>query len=239
MPPATPTYLALADLLERDVSGLAPGDRVPSEHELVARHEVSRLTARAAVQELERRHLVRRVRGSGTFVARRLDYRITADDPPSWSDTVRRAGGDPMRRVLGLGRVAAPSHVRDALGLRARQRVVAVTRLGTVDGVVADASTSWVPDDLVEHIDSFLHDGASLYDALVARGTTPKRRWTTAELAPVPAATAVHLELEGRPLVWRIMSCNEDAATGRPVELGEGWMRPDVYRITLELGSRP
>lgn len=237
--PSTPSYLALADELARFVEGARPGDRLASEHELVARHHVSRLTARAAVQELERRHLVRRVRGSGTFVARRIDYRISSAMAPSWSETVRRAGGEPRRTILGMGRVAAPAHVRRALDLPHRSRVVAITRLGRVDGLMADLGTSWVPGDLVGDLDGFLADGDSLYEALMGRGMRPRRSWTSAQLEAVPTEAAGHLELEGRPLVWRIESGNVDGPSGRPVEVAEGWMRPDVYRVTLDLGTRP
>lgn len=237
--PSIPTYQLLADSLEQRITSMRPGERLPSEHELVAAHEVSRLTARAAVQELENRHLVRRVRGSGTYVARRLDYRIGAGTPPSWSETVRRAGGEPYRRILGVGRVPAPAQVRNALDLGRRHRVVAISRLGTVDGLVADTATSWLPADLVDDLDMFLQDGGSLYSSLGAIDLEPRRRWSTAALAAVPAAVAASLELEGRPLVWHIAGVNEDATTGRPIEYVQGWMRPDVYRVTLELGSVP
>jgi DNA-binding GntR family transcriptional regulator len=179
------------------------------------------------------------VRGSGTFVARRIHYRMSTEMPPSWSETVRRAGGEPHRRILGVGRVPAPLHVRRALELRPRARVVAITRLGTVDGLVADLGTSWVPTDLVDDLDGFLPDGGSLYQALVARGLRPRRRRTSAQLEAVPPEAAPQLELEGRPLVWRIQGCNEDELSGRPIELHDGWMRPDVYRVALELGGRP
>jgi DNA-binding GntR family transcriptional regulator len=78
-----PAYLALADRLEADLAGLSPGARVSSEHELAARHQVSRLTARAALQELERRYVVERTQGLGTFVARRITYRIGPGSPPA------------------------------------------------------------------------------------------------------------------------------------------------------------
>jgi DNA-binding GntR family transcriptional regulator len=235
---ALPSYLALADELEQFAARLPPGSRLPSEHDLVALHEVSRLTARAAVQELERRHLVRRVRGSGTFVARRIDYAVRSDMPPSWSETVRRAGGEPFRTVVGIGRVPAPLHVSRALDLPRGTRVVAVSRLGTVDGLVADIGTSWIPDDLVHDLDRFIDDGGSLYTALLRSGSLPRRRWITAELQTVPAEAAAQLELEGRPQVWRLESCNDDAVNGRPVEFAEGWLRPDVYRVRLHLGTR-
>lgn len=232
----TPSYQRLAERLESLVSDSAPGDRLPSENELVASHDVSRLTARAAIQELERRHLVRRIRGLGTFVARRIDYRISADMAPSWSETVRAAGGDPRRKVLGLGVVSAPQHVSQVLGLPARAEVVALTRLGYIDNQVADLSTSWIPAHLIT-VEELTMGGESLYSSLSATGLLPVRRWTGVELEPVPVEVAATLEVEGRPMVWRVASCNQDATTLRPVELSESWMRPDVYRVSLHLGD--
>ena len=56
------------------------------------RFGVGRAAARSALQELERRLLVRRVQGAGTFVNRRIDYVISRTRPPSWHATVDRGG---------------------------------------------------------------------------------------------------------------------------------------------------
>lgn len=234
----SPTYLKLADELEIVARQARPGERLPSEHELCARFEVSRLTARAALQELEGRHLVRRVRGSGTYAARRIDYPVRAGMAPSWSETVRQAGAAPHQTVLGVGRVSAPEPVREALGLRRNARVVALTRRGYVDGFVSGVGTSWIPGDIVgDDLEAFVTDGGSLFDALCQRGLLPRRRWTRSELDVVPAQVAPQLELEGRPLGWHNLSLNEDTTTGRAVEYAEGWSRPDVFRMIFEFGS--
>jgi DNA-binding GntR family transcriptional regulator len=231
-----PTYLKLADELEAVARNADPGARLPSEHELCDRYAVSRLTARSALQELERRHLVRRVRGSGTFVARRIDYPVRAGMAPSWSETVRRAGAEPYQAVLGIGVVEPPSLVRSALGLPARASVVAVTRLAHVDALVSGIATSWLPRRVLggSDLDEFVSDGGSLYAALCDRGFRPTRRWTRAELDVVPPEVAPQLELEGRPLVWHTSSLNEDAATGQAIEYAESWSRPDVFRMIFE-----
>jgi DNA-binding GntR family transcriptional regulator len=236
-----PTYLRLADDLEEIARDAVPGERLPSEHELCDLHGVSRLTARTALQELERRHLVRRVRGSGTYAARRIDYPVRAGMAPSWSETVRQAGAAPYQAVLGIGLVAPPTMVRDALELPVKADVVAVTRLGHVDGLVSGIATSWVPRRVVGsgELDELVGDGDSLYAALCARGVRPRRRWTRAELDVVPPEIAPQLELEGRPLLWHSHSLNEDELTGRPVEFAEGWARPDVFRMIFEFGGAP
>jgi DNA-binding LacI/PurR family transcriptional regulator len=51
---------------------LRPGDRVPSEMELAAQFEVSRITSKRALEVLREAGLVERIRGKGTFVVRHL-----------------------------------------------------------------------------------------------------------------------------------------------------------------------
>lgn len=66
-----PLYVQLSEALAEYVrsGGLAGGDLLPSENELLARYRVSRTTIRQAVQRLESLEIARRVRGKGTFVA--------------------------------------------------------------------------------------------------------------------------------------------------------------------------
>ncbi|MEU4294209.1 GntR family transcriptional regulator [Kribbella sp. NPDC026596] len=62
-----------AEVLEQIRRGvLRPGDRVPSEMELAAQFQVSRITSKRALEVLREAGLVERIRGKGTFVVRRL-----------------------------------------------------------------------------------------------------------------------------------------------------------------------
>lgn len=57
------------DLREKIVNGiLADGQRLPTEKDLIEEYDVSRITAIKAMQKLETEGLVRRTRGSGTYV---------------------------------------------------------------------------------------------------------------------------------------------------------------------------
>ncbi len=47
---------------------LAPGSRVPTEKELSEQYQVSRITSKRALTELEQNQLIYRVQGSGSFV---------------------------------------------------------------------------------------------------------------------------------------------------------------------------
>jgi GntR family transcriptional regulator len=66
-----PLYHQLADLLTSRIRAgeYAPGDRIPSEHQLAAAHGIGRPTVRQALDVLVRRRMLVRRRGSGTYVA--------------------------------------------------------------------------------------------------------------------------------------------------------------------------
>jgi DNA-binding GntR family transcriptional regulator len=66
-----PLYHQLADLLTTRIrtGEYAVGDRIPSEHQLVAVYGIGRPTVRQAIDVLVRRRMLVRRRGSGTYVA--------------------------------------------------------------------------------------------------------------------------------------------------------------------------
>ena len=49
---------------------LAPESRVPTEKELSEKYQVSRITSKRALTELEQNQLIYRIQGSGSFVRR-------------------------------------------------------------------------------------------------------------------------------------------------------------------------
>lgn len=227
-----PTYLALAEALTTFLRDAGPGSRLPSENDLTRDHGVSRVTARAALQELERRHLVRRVRGVGTFAALRIDYPISTRIAPSWSATLRAAGHDATYELVEVRRADAPAE------LAVLTDAVHVVRRGAVDGQVATYARSWIPSGLLHDARRALDRHGSLCQALIHEaGVVPARRWSRAELVLPPAEVADLLEVEPRLMAWRIDSCNEHATTGGLVELSSSWLRADVFRVRFELDS--
>jgi DNA-binding GntR family transcriptional regulator len=233
---SAPTYQSVASDLAELCRRLSPGDRLPSEHEVAEANNVSRITARSALQELEQRHLIRRTRGAGSFVALRLPYPVRSGMPPSWSAIVRSAGHEPSHSIIGSETVRARAEVAKALLMPRGRSVVHFQRLGFVDGEVAAHQTSYVPavlaPDLVERVGE-----GSLTETFVEHyGFNPDRWWSRAELAVTPASIAGQLELSGPAMAWRIESVNVCAERGSPIELTVGWLRADSFRVFLESG---
>lgn len=84
---------------------LPPGAPVPSENEIIDKHQVSNTTARKALLELEKEGWVTRVKGKGTFVR---DYTVlrAINRIFGFTKNMLEAGRKPSTRLIGF-------HLRD------------------------------------------------------------------------------------------------------------------------------
>lgn len=235
----TPTYLELADGLAADF-GIV-GDRVSSENEIASTRGVSRPTARAALQELERRFLVRRIRGAGTFVSRRIDYVISDSRPPSASTTLRSAGAEPVTQLVEARSSACPADVAWHLGIDRRTRVVLVRRLITIEDILTSWTSAYLPAALVPGLGAELATKQSLFEVLRdVYGIEAQRRWSRASLDLPPPSVVAALRLEGTPPTWLLEGVNERRDQSRQaVEFTRSWMRADVLNVMFEMGQPP
>ena len=107
-------YMQLADwIAERIHSGeFAPGTRLPSNRKLAGQWNLSAITITAAMDELVRRRLIVRRRGSGTAMRRRLRQKQTRKEPDNRYDRHDTAHAsklflslshDPPGRASGAG----------------------------------------------------------------------------------------------------------------------------------------
>jgi GntR family transcriptional regulator len=232
------SYLALSDDLEEEFSSASAGDPVPSETELARLHRVSRLTARAALQEMERRHLVRRIQGRGTFVLRRLDYHVSPDGPASFTEIVRRAGGDPKTTTEGLITRVATADERRGLKLPGRSRVVELTRRRWLDGEPVGLGRSIMPATLVPDLDRHMESGGSLYTALAEHyDLQPQRAWFRCEVTVAPTDVARSLDLRQRADLFHNQGRLESTRLHCPIEINDGWLRTDFFNVVIEVGA--
>lgn len=130
-----PLSLAVVeDLRGRIVSGqIGPGDKLPSESELIARHGVSRTVVREAVSRLRAEGLVHTRRGSGSFA-------LAPPGPRSTAGGARVARTLDQRCELLAFRAAVES---EAAGLAAgRQTAAALAALDRALTAFDDAGTN-------------------------------------------------------------------------------------------------
>jgi DNA-binding GntR family transcriptional regulator len=231
-------WLSLSDQVALELSRLPMRAAAPSEHELAARFGVNRLTARAALQELERRGVVRRHQGRGTVVARKVEYRIGPDRIPSWTRTVAASGVEPRTVTEDAATRRARSDERAEFGLGGHGRVVQLDRLRMCDGEHAGYQTNVLPAARVPGLRDVVGTAGSLYEALTEHyGFLPERAWTRMEQTSAPGWVARRLGLRGRPPMVLIRGRLDCRRTGVPLELTFAWLRADMFDVIVEMGE--
>ena len=172
---ASPLYRQLIQRLRSDIAaGVYPAQsRFPSEAELGAAYQVSRVTVRKALAELTQEGLLRRRQGKGTFVCA---PRITATlrDVNSFHDACRMMGRVPGTKIISARMTGADAVVaRDLQLTGADAQCVEIVRLRTADDLPVMLETNCFPAAcewlLRERLDG------SLYQLLELHALTPTR----------------------------------------------------------------
>lgn len=232
LPPSTRLALVLG--------GSLPGERVPSVDELADAVHLTRVEVVRALEELERRRAVERVPGSGRLVSRRVPYRVGPEMHASMTEGVRRSGrltpAVAFRTLIRrIDRRPAPEDVAEVLGLDEGDEVVLVVR----ERMLGDDSTvvwgrSWLPGDVVPDVEVELWRHEGLTPLLEGHlGGSLRRIWYHVELELPPLHVSKLFGHEDRELCWWIESANGLEAGGPVVELSQGWLRADVFRVLL------
>jgi GntR family transcriptional regulator len=146
-----PLYVTLQEHIERLISGegLRPGDILPSEATLQARFGVSRATVRQALATLERRGLVERQQGRGTFVSLPVMER-RLPELTGFSEHVRGQGMRPSSRLIDYTTLSATT-ADDTRHFPVGTQLVRVVRLRYANDVVVGLHTVYVPFTLAQH----------------------------------------------------------------------------------------
>ena len=231
-----PLYFQLrAVLLDKLESELFPGDMLPSEGELCERYGVSRTVVRQALAELDEAGLVYKVKGKGTFVARKKVETSYAQTASSFHQTLSAQGHVVTSQILSQGLIPATPLVARALDLSVGQNVVQLDRLRSVDGeptaVVRGSYVSRLVPGL-EHVE--VGGDISVYDLIEASyGIRPGVGERTVEAGPLAAADAALLGVRtGSPaLILEGFSRDEQ---GRYFEYFRAVYRGDRFKLYLQ-----
>lgn len=225
------TRQQVLDLIEQ----LGVGTAIPSERQLSADLGVSRLTLRAALDDLAREGYLVRRRGSGTYVQQpKISQELTIT---SFSDDMRRRGMVPGSRTLSMTTISAGARLGRFLNVSPSEQIVVVKRLRLADGETMAIETLHIPQALVPGLTpdalagSFYELLQDRYGVAIAGGTQAIEPTVTNE----EESAALGVPLHSPAFLFERTSRDE---AGRTVEFVQSVYRGDRYRIVTELSRR-
>jgi GntR family transcriptional regulator len=246
-----PPYKQIADQLRAAIAlgRLAPGDKLPSEADLVDHYDVSRMTTRQAIQELRSEGLVDAKQGLGVFVRRVAPIRRLASDrfarrhrqegKAAFIAEAEKAGVQPSVDQIRISRAVPESEVQERLGLPAGAEVIVRARRYLANGIPVETAVSYIPADIA--------DGTAIAEMNTGPGGIYARieeaghildRFTEEVSARMPTPEERRdLELGASVPVLRVLRTAYDTA-GRAVEVCDTIKAAPAYLLEYELPAR-
>ncbi|MBO9453887.1 GntR family transcriptional regulator [Paracoccus sp. R12_1] len=215
---------------------LKPGDNLPPEREMAAMTGLSRVTVRKGVEALVGSGQLIQKRGSGTFVAPRVERLEQALSLlTSFTEDMARRGRQVESRWIARGLHApAPEEVM-ALGLGANDRVARLERVRSSDGVPLAIERASLPASILpdpEGVDR------SLYAVLEGRNLRPVRAVQRISAANLAVKDADLLGVPPGVAGLRIERVSY-LPSGQVVEFTRSLYRGDAYDFAVELKLAP
>ncbi len=221
------------DLIEQ----LGIGDAIPSERQLSADLGFSRLTVRAALDDLVREGLLVRKRGSGTFVSEpKIAQELTMT---SFTEDMQRRGMVPGSRTLELRTSPAGPWLGRILHVSPSEPIVVVKRLRLADHETMAIETLHVRASLVPGLSAEDLEEHSFYELLMERyGVDVVGGLQTIEptVTNEEESDALGVPLHSPAFLFERTTRSR---AGEIVEYVRSLYRGDRYRLVTELSREP
>lgn len=151
-----PLYRQIQRSVYEDVQSgvMEPGDRIPSEHDLVARYGVSRTTIRKSLEELVSRGVLVRQPGKGTFVSDNL-VKQGFSTMLSFSRTLQRLGYRVDTKILHIEVIPGSRYVCGQLKTPPGSDVLLSRRLRFVNGKPVAIHTTYLENELFKDVRTY------------------------------------------------------------------------------------
>ncbi len=196
--PQLPRYYqieqAILEQIQRKL--IKPGAQLPSEAELAQQYQVSRITAKHALDDLVKQGWAFRQQGRGTFVAQARIREISG--LRSFSEDIRARGLKPSSRVLAFEEVVPDRATLERLHLLEGERAYLLKRLRLADDDPVAVEVTYIPCKLCPGLLSEDFSAESLFSTFQNKyGLVPT--WADAEIEAAEATKEEALLLGIKP----------------------------------------
>jgi len=240
----TGSTAVLADRMAAALVHREPGWRLPRRSALARRYNVSLTEIDAAISDLARRSLVRRLPDGQLYRASPADYWIPVEGAAGLGTRLDPMGGTIACQSRHVSRREAPQDVAWALRLPPGAPIRVVRCVWVSEGDPAAVSTAYLHDPAASSAEGDADDDAdvepdqeiSSFDSVL---TTLPAAAVSVEMCPPQPAIARSLRLSPGQAVITVTVRFDDSATGAPTGLTVVMLKPELFRVAIDTTEAP
>ena len=210
------------------------GDCLPSERELGERFNVSRITIRRAMSELESEGLIYRIQGKGAFICiEKIPQSLTL--LTSYSEDMRKRKLSPDSVILSVDSIIADEKISEKLQIEVNDAAYVLRRLRMADGEPMAIENCYMRSEIGSIIAKIISNGMSLYKMFATKcGVKLHKAYQTIEVATL-TSWEKQLLGNGSPSSALLTKRQTFDIHGKVVEYVESKYRSDRYLFNVEL----
>lgn len=212
----------------------AEGESLPSENEMIRRYDISRITIRRALADLEHDGYVTKRRGSGTVVSHIKKQRELSTFT-SFSGNAKVKGDKPGSIILKFELVDASVKIAEKLQIAINQKVYFLKRLRMLNGRIIALNETWIRSDLGFEIKNDDFDSTtSLYEYLEEHNIELGSADETIEAKMASAEVRRDLFIEDhQPVIYKERVTFDTSQ--KPIEFSETTYIGDTYKYYVHI----
>lgn len=235
-----PLYVQIKDRLRGQIldGTYQPHQQLPSEAEMIASFNVSRITVRQALGDLEAEGLIFRLHGKGTFVSKPKAFQDLGR-LQGFGEAMRQKGYETFAQVIGMRNIVPSPQVRERLQLGKRAHVTELQRVRFLNREPISLDVSYLPATLGQRLAR--HDLATR-DVFAILENDLGLQLGHADLqigaALADAALASHLKVaEGSSVLC--IERTTHGADGTPIDYENLFYRGDAFQYRVRVDRVP
>lgn len=211
-----------------------PGDKLPSETELIGAFGVSRVTVRAALAALVDEGVLIKRQGKGTFVRQQQVYRESVFANGSFTDTCHKMNAKPSTRIVYAAKESVGEDLFERLNVTDfSHEVVRIDRLRLVDDVPGILETDYLPDTFDFLLDMDLNDTSLLKVIRERRGAVAASFTDSFFITNATDEQAELLDCEPGDALLLVEEVVADSADN-PIYINHQIINPDNYIYSVQ-----
>ena len=229
-----PKYVQVKETIKNQIrTGSMPANtQIPTEAELCVLFDVSRITIRKALDELEQEGYLKKLQGRGTFVSNeRITQRLSKFY--SFSEELKKHGVQEFATVIKMTTINGDQQIADSLQVDLNEQLWKIQRIRRTRDLPYAIEVSYIPKFLAGGLTKELINKNGLYNSLNIFGVNVDSAKEHLIIVNLRKDQAKMLEVRDDAAAVRLIRVAYDRTT--PVEYCTSLVRGDFFDYSIEL----